>query len=423
MTFTNLSIPNPLSVLSHSESNLSPTYLAERGKWKFEKLDDGKKYNFTSFSTNTVSYNGSPTAMLMTVSLEGGLGIVFRGGMFYVGNNTDYYTAEIKQSEETITVITNDPSIDKNIWGIPVGLTKNQFFAHPLVIIDKEYDKFLTALCRSSEVEVKVPLSDNQVVTFKFDMSGFKDVFMSSSQSGKSSHYGNGVEETVKSNEESHANETKSEYLQDGVYKAEWSYRGTWYSIIYEIKDLALKYTYLDEYGERITLKSKLAHKEYVKALKMGVPERDFYFQFSIPDKKGYMTIKGIREDISVSIVRLSNSNTEYNSQNSIKESPVKEYVYEGTISDDIGEHPMRLKFEMRNGEIENCIFTNIERNKNIRMQGTYLSKVDGYEFNGKDDQNELIINVSKIFGNDGYLQGSATDGSNYLIVNIEKVD
>ncbi len=89
--------------------------------------------------------------------------------------------------------------------------------------------------------------------------------------------------------------------IPDGTYVAEWQHKGTWYSCRFELYQEALKSAvFIDVDKSEQKLKAKLSHHEFIKALIPDVDESEFYFQFSLFSKEGYMTKKQIREDISV---------------------------------------------------------------------------------------------------------------------------
>lgn len=93
--------------------------------------------------------------------------------------------------------------------------------------------------------------------------------------------------------------------IPDGTYVAEWQYKGTWYSCRFELHQEALKSAvFIDVDKSETQLKAKLAHHEYIKALIPDVDESEFYFQFSLFSKEGYMTKKQGRKDISVKLYK-----------------------------------------------------------------------------------------------------------------------
>ena len=94
--------------------------------------------------------------------------------------------------------------------------------------------------------------------------------------------------------------------LKDGHYKAEWTYKGQWYAVEYELQDEAVRSARFIEQGATYELKCKLAHKEYIKALRLDKDESEFYFQFNINDLTGYMNYPA-RHDIQVTIYELPN--------------------------------------------------------------------------------------------------------------------
>lgn len=88
---------------------------------------------------------------------------------------------------------------------------------------------------------------------------------------------------------------------KDGYYKAEWTYKGQWYAVEYELENNAIRSAKFIEQQESHALKCKLAHGEYIKALRPDKSEDDFYFQFSLKNNSGFM--KYPREkDIQVTI-------------------------------------------------------------------------------------------------------------------------
>ena len=77
--------------------------------------------------------------------------------------------------------------------------------------------------------------------------------------------------------------------LKDGHYKAEWTYKGQWYAVEYELQNEAIRSAKFIEQNESYELKCKFAHKEYIKAKRLDKSEDEFYLQFNINSLTGYM--------------------------------------------------------------------------------------------------------------------------------------
>ena len=92
--------------------------------------------------------------------------------------------------------------------------------------------------------------------------------------------------------------------LKDGHYKAEWTYKGQWYAVEYELQNEAVRSAKFIEQNDSYELQCKLAHKEYIKAIRLDRSESEFYFQFNINDLTGYMNFP-TRHDIQVTIYEL----------------------------------------------------------------------------------------------------------------------
>lgn len=92
--------------------------------------------------------------------------------------------------------------------------------------------------------------------------------------------------------------------LKDGLYKAEWSYKGQWYAVEYELQNEAIRSAKFVEQNESHELKCKLAHQEYIKAMRLDKSEDEFYFQFNINSLTGYMQYPA-KCDIQVTIYEL----------------------------------------------------------------------------------------------------------------------
>lgn len=92
--------------------------------------------------------------------------------------------------------------------------------------------------------------------------------------------------------------------LKDGHYRAEWTYKGQWYAVEYELQNEAVRSAKFIEQNYSYELKCKLAHKEYIKAIRLDKSESEFYFQFSIYDLTGHMDYP-TEQDIQVSIYEL----------------------------------------------------------------------------------------------------------------------
>lgn len=92
--------------------------------------------------------------------------------------------------------------------------------------------------------------------------------------------------------------------LKDGHYKAEWTYKGQWYAVEYELQNEAVRSAKFIEQNDSYELQCKLAHKEYIKAIRLDRSESEFYFQFNINDLTGYMNYPA-RHDIQVTIYEL----------------------------------------------------------------------------------------------------------------------
>ncbi len=88
---------------------------------------------------------------------------------------------------------------------------------------------------------------------------------------------------------------------KDGYYKAEWTYKGQWYAVEYELENNAIRSAKFIEQQESHALKCKLAHGEYIKALRPDKSEDDFYFQFSLKNNSGFMKYP-TEKDIHVTI-------------------------------------------------------------------------------------------------------------------------
>lgn len=91
--------------------------------------------------------------------------------------------------------------------------------------------------------------------------------------------------------------------IPDGTYVAEWQHKGTWYSCEFELYQEAVKSAvFIDVDKSKTQLRAKLAHHEFIKAIIPDVDEHEFYFQFSLFSKEGYMTKEHFNKDISVKI-------------------------------------------------------------------------------------------------------------------------
>lgn len=100
---------------------------------------------------------------------------------------------------------------------------------------------------------------------------------------------------------------------KDGYYKAEWTYKGQWYAVEYELENNAIRSAKFIEQQESHALKCKLAHGEYIKALRPDKSEDDFYFQFSLKNNSGFMKYP-TEKDIHVTIYEKQLKNIDNNS-------------------------------------------------------------------------------------------------------------
>jgi len=68
-------------------------------------------------------------------------------------------------------------------------------------------------------------------------------------------------------------------------------------------------------------------------------------------------------------------------------------YFYSGYFSNLKGKHPVKLSFKYNNGIIENCVYNNVEVNKDIRMTGNI--KDNKLELYARDDNADFIMRFS----------------------------
>ena len=98
---------------------------------------------------------------------------------------------------------------------------------------------------------------------------------------------------------------------KDGTYKAEWTCKGQWFAMEYELQNKAIRSAKFIEQDETYELQCKLAHGKTIKAIRPDMSEKDFYVQFNLEDLQGYMnynstSIAASGKEIEVTLYELS---------------------------------------------------------------------------------------------------------------------
>lgn len=94
-------------------------------------------------------------------------------------------------------------------------------------------------------------------------------------------------------------------------------------------------------------------------------------------------------------------------------------YFYSGYFSNLKGKHPVKLSFKYNNGIIENCVYNNVEVNKDIRMTGNI--KDNKLELYARDDNADFIMRFSLDMA-PSKLYGQAFIGKKTMDVNLNIV-
>lgn len=94
-------------------------------------------------------------------------------------------------------------------------------------------------------------------------------------------------------------------------------------------------------------------------------------------------------------------------------------YFYSGYFSNLKGKHPVKLSFKYNNGIIENCVYNNVEVNKDIRMTGNI--KDNKLELYARDDNADFIMRFSLDMA-PSKLYGLAFIGKKTMDVNLNIV-
>ena len=94
-------------------------------------------------------------------------------------------------------------------------------------------------------------------------------------------------------------------------------------------------------------------------------------------------------------------------------------YFYSGYFSNLKGKHPVKLSFKYNNGIIENCVYNNVEVNKDIRMTGSI--KDNKLELYARDDNADFIMRFSLDMA-PSKLYGQAFIGKKTMDVNLNVV-
>lgn len=94
-------------------------------------------------------------------------------------------------------------------------------------------------------------------------------------------------------------------------------------------------------------------------------------------------------------------------------------YFYSGYFSNLKGKHPVKLSFKYNNGIIENCVYNNVEVNKDIRMTGNI--KDNKLELYARDDNADFIMRFSLDMA-PSKLYGQAYIGNKTMNVNYDLV-
>ena len=157
-----------------NDSNLSQDYINERGKWSNDFLDG--TYFIHNYSNNTFSYKNSEWSLMSSMHWANGFNTLwFEGSLNYVGKDKNYENLTFDVNRDAIIVITNDKSIENNYWSMPVKFNLTTFMVLPEVVMQKEYEDFLSAISQSETFTIKVPLNTGETVSFDFISTNFKE--------------------------------------------------------------------------------------------------------------------------------------------------------------------------------------------------------------------------------------------------------
>lgn len=94
-------------------------------------------------------------------------------------------------------------------------------------------------------------------------------------------------------------------------------------------------------------------------------------------------------------------------------------YAYSGAFSNQRGTHPVKLSFKYANGIINECVYYNIEANKDIIMTGKI--KDDKLEFYARDDNADFLMSFS-LDKAPSTLYGRAYIGNKTMDVNLNLI-
>ena len=129
-------------------------------------------------------------------------------------------------------------------------------------------------------------------------------------------------------------------------------------------------------------------------------------------------SIKSVENTDSISVVEDIVANNIMGTSNTLIFDNDK-YFYSGYFSNLKGKHPVKLSFKYNNGIIENCVYNNVEVNKDIRMTGNI--KDNKLELYARDDNADFIMRFSLDMA-PSKLYGQAFIGKKTMDVNLNIV-
>ena len=136
------------------------------------------------------------------------------------------------------------------------------------------------------------------------------------------------------------------------------------------------------------------------------------------PSNSGPQSIKSVENTDSITLVEDIVANNIMGTSNTLIFDNDK-YFYSGYFSNLKGKHPVKLSFKYNNGIIENCVYNNVEVNKDIRMTGNI--KDNKLELYARDDNADFIMRFSLDMA-PSKLYGLAYIGNKTMNVNYDLV-